>query len=66
MKRTELLRSLRQQAKASGTSFELVRQGAGHEVWRFGSVMVTVPRHREINERTAQGIIRTATGGSKR
>ena len=64
VKRVDLIRSLLRHAKESGTTVELVRHAAGHEVWRFGTAMVTVPRHQEIDERTAQGIIRTATEGS--
>jgi mRNA interferase HicA len=39
---------------------ELVRQGANHELWSLGGQRLTIPRHREINERTARGIITTA------
>lgn len=60
MKRRDLLQDLRQRAKAAGVSFDLVRNGARHDVFGLGGLMITVPRHREINERTAQGIVRSA------
>jgi len=46
----------------------LVRQGGprglasgreGHEVWQGGLTKVAIPRHREIDEITAQGIFTT-------
>jgi mRNA interferase HicA len=44
-------------AHRSGVSLERLRQG-GHEVWRCGDRVFPVPRHREINEYTARGIMR--------
>jgi len=38
---------------------KLIRQGGRHEVWQCGRTKVTIPRHREINEITAQGIFTT-------
>jgi mRNA interferase HicA len=57
MKRVELLRRVARMARSRGVAWRLDRQGANHEVWRCGSVEVTVPRHREINEITAIGIL---------
>lgn len=37
----------------------VVRQGGRHEVWLCGRTKVTIPRHREINEITAQAIFKT-------
>jgi len=34
------------------------RQGGEHEIWTNGEHMVAVPRHREIGEFTAKGIIK--------
>ncbi|MBO0880048.1 MAG: type II toxin-antitoxin system HicA family toxin [Mycobacterium sp.] len=55
MKRSDLLRKIRKAAQQAEIAFELVRQGGAHEIYRCGSRQVTVPRHREINEYTAQG-----------
>lgn len=38
----------------------LLRQGGSHEVWTNGEHAVAVPRHAEINEFTAKGILRKA------
>lgn len=35
-------------------------EGANHEKWTNGALKTTVPRHREINELTAKGIIKLA------
>ena len=40
--------------------WKLARNGASHDVWTNGQIAVTVPRHREINELTAKGILRKA------
>jgi mRNA interferase HicA len=48
----------------------LDRQGSRHEVWSNGRLTEPVPRHREIDERTARSILRKAEAspgpGSKR
>lgn len=33
-----------------------MREGKQHEVWKCASTLVTIPRHREVNEYTAEGI----------
>ena len=38
-------------------SWELVRQGSEHEVWALDDRRITIPRHREVNERTARGMM---------
>jgi mRNA interferase HicA len=54
MKRTDLIRTIQ------GFGCELVRHGAKHDWYRNPATGVSqaVPRHREINERLAQRIIR--------
>lgn len=37
----------------------LVREGAEHEVWALDGRRITIPRHREVNEGTAQAIIKS-------
>ena len=37
------------------------KEGANHEKWTNGELMTTVPRHREINQFTAAGILRIAS-----
>jgi hypothetical protein len=36
----------------------MVRQGKNHEVWQCGTTKLTIPRHAEINEYTAEGIMK--------
>lgn len=38
----------------------LDREGGSHEVWTNGEAKTVVPRHREINEFTAKGILKKA------
>ena len=55
MKRRDLIRRL----EAAG--FRAVRDSGDHTIYRKeGSRSVQVPRHRELNERTAQGILKDA------
>lgn len=60
MKKRELLRRLRAIATAADLGLDFVREGADHEIWRIGSERIVIPRHREVNERTADGILRRA------
>jgi hypothetical protein len=39
--------------------FELVRQGASHEIWRCGTITVPIPRHGEIGPKMAFEIRRS-------
>lgn len=38
----------------------LLRQGGRHEIWTNGDHVIPVPRHREINDLTANAILRKA------
>lgn len=58
MKRVDLIRKIAKAAAAGGIEFLLVREGGAHSIYRYGSQNVVIPRHREINEMTAQGILR--------
>jgi mRNA interferase HicA len=54
------MKRLRAIAADADLELTFVRQGANHELWSLGAQRFTIPRHREINERTARGIITTA------
>ena len=58
MKRRDLLQMLASAARSRGLSWVLVRQGSEHEVWALDGRRITIPRHREINELTARGIMK--------
>lgn len=62
MKRTALLRRVGKAAKQAGVIWAFVRQGGNHEVWSCGRALVTIPRHKEINELTAQSIMKDLEG----
>ncbi len=51
---------VRSLAKAGGVELRFIRQGGKHEIWTLGDGRLVIPRHREINERTADGIIAEA------
>ena len=39
---------------------DFVREGGNHEICTLAGERLVIPRHREVNERTAEGIIRKA------
>jgi predicted RNA binding protein YcfA (HicA-like mRNA interferase family) len=59
MKRRELERRLRE------LGWRLARHGARHDVWARGEEEIAVPRHVEVNERTAAAILREAGEGRR-
>jgi hypothetical protein len=58
VKRADLLRIIGAAARDAGLRWQLVRQGSNHEVWRVDGLHFVIPRHREVNERTAREIMR--------
>ena len=58
MKRIDLIRKLTAAAAASGGDLVLVREGGSHSIFRCGNQNVVIPRHLEINELTALGIMK--------
>ena len=55
------MRQLRDIANDQGVTYA-VTEGGSHTKVFLGDRFVTVPRHREINELTARGILRDARG----
>lgn len=53
MKTSELIREIGKAAKARGLTFELLREGAAHQLFRCGTVTVAIPRHREVGPKMA-------------
>lgn len=51
-------RDLEKKLKELGWS--LSRHGSNHDVWTNGKIITEVPRHSEINENTAKGILKKA------
>jgi len=58
VKRAALIRRIQAAAAAERKQCVLVRQGPRHEFWEVGRIRFAVPRHREINEWTAEAIMR--------
>ena len=58
VKRSELLRQLTVLARDEGRTLDFIREGSRHTLFSIGRARVVVPRHREVNERTAQAILR--------
>lgn len=54
------MKRLRAIARSADVELDLVREGGNHEIWIFAGERLVIPRHREVNERTAEGIIRKA------
>ena len=52
---------LRQIAKEQGLALDVTEGGSHTKIW-LGDRFVIVPRHNEINELTAKGIMRDARG----
>ena len=63
MKKQTLMRRLRGIARDRNVDLRLLRQGR-HEVWQFGEERLVIPRHSEIDEHTARGILRKAQESS--
>ena len=58
MKRRELNKRLRR------LGWRILREGKKHTIWTDDNDMVAVPRHPEINERTARAILMVAEGST--
>ena len=58
MKRIDLIRTIRTAAANAGVDFYVLRERGPHTVWAYGRKQVMIPKHREINELTARGILR--------
>jgi|RifCSP13_1_1023834.scaffolds.fasta_scaffold256515_1 hypothetical protein len=58
MKRRALIHRIRLAAVALGLPCVLIREGSQHEFWDVGGFRFAVPRHRDLNELTAEAIMR--------
>ena len=54
MKRRDLEKKLKEKG------FYPLRNGGDHDIFTDGTTMIPVPRHKEINENLAKGILRKA------
>lgn len=60
MKRRDLIKQIRDAARAVDLEFESLRNTGGHEVFSLDGLRIPVPNHREIAEGTARSILRQA------
>ncbi len=60
MKKNKLMRELQQLADNRGLTFEFVRRGSNHDIYRLGNVQFPIGRHTDIPEPTARKIIKEA------
>lgn len=58
MKRRILIRKIAKEAKRQDVSWRLHREGSKHSVYSLDDEIIPVPRHAEINELTARGILK--------
>jgi len=58
VRRRDLIQMVAIAARTRGLSWGRVREGSEHEVWALDGRRITLPRHREINERTARAIMK--------
>lgn len=52
------MKAIRRSAKSAGMELEFVRQGREHEVWRVGSTLLSIPRHREISPGVTRQVLK--------
>lgn len=57
MNRRTLIHRIAREARRKKLRWELAREGANHSIFDLDGLLVTVPRHSELNEFTALGIL---------
>jgi hypothetical protein len=57
-RRRDVIRRISARAAEVGVEWVLDREGSNHSVYRLGGLMIPIPRHSEIGERTTQDIYR--------
>ena len=58
MKRRDLVKKIATAAKRQRVGWRLSREGANHSVYTLDTVVVPIPRHREIGENLAVEIFK--------
>ena len=53
-------------SKLKSHGWYLKREGGNHEIWTNGKIDRPVPRHKEINKHTANGILKVAKNNPRR
>lgn len=58
MRRRELLRTIAAEAADQGLSWELVRAGANHDIYRLDGLMIPIARHTDFGRRYVEKVLR--------
>lgn len=56
MRTREVIRKIAREARRQNLSWTLHRQGANHEIYSLDGLMIPVPRHSEIGNKSAETI----------
>ena len=59
-KRRDLVKTIKDAAKAAGLSFDVAREGANHTVYDLDGLMIPIARHIEIGNQMAEVIKKQA------
>lgn len=52
------MKRISREAKRQNLDFVLHREGGNHSIYTLDGVMIPIPRHPDVNERTTEGIYR--------
>lgn len=52
----DIVKRISRQAVRQNVTFGLDREGGKHTIYRLGDTIIPVPRQREVNETTTEGI----------
>lgn len=58
MKRRDAIRKIADAAKRADVDWSPLRDMGSHQIWSLGGQRVSVPRHRELAEGTAEAIFK--------
>lgn len=58
MKRIDLIRVISQAATDAGLPWVMTREGGNHSIFTLRDTQVQIPRHRDIDELTANAIMK--------
>lgn len=58
MKRKDLIKKINEAAKDADLEWAFLREGGKHTVYTLDGIRIPIPRHNEIVEGTAEGIMK--------
>jgi hypothetical protein len=62
VKREELVKKIRREAKRQGVSWKPAGPGGKHESYWLGASKIPIPRHAEVGEHTTEDILHECQG----